>query len=192
MARLVTRLTLLLGAVMLSSCVSIRADSDFYAAADFSHFQRYTWVGDMPFLVPAGYDIGVSPLNQRRIKEAIESDLAAKGFTLVEDSNRADFAVSVTVGARDRISVETYPFRYRGSWGWRRFGFYYGPQVDTHTYREGILAIDVFDQATNQPVWHGWAEKRITNSDRTDAAGQTKAAVTAILRDFPPTHATTN
>jgi Domain of unknown function (DUF4136) len=184
--------SLLLGTLAVSSCVSIRADSDFYAQADFSRYKLYTWVGDMPFLVPAGYDIAVSPLNQRRIKEAIESELAVKGFTLAEDSNRADFAVSVTVGARDRISVETYPFRYRGSWGWRRFGFYYGPQVDTLTYREGILAIDVFDQATNQPVWHGWAEKRITNSDRADAVEQIKAGVKAILRDFPPTRATTN
>lgn len=190
--KLVATLALLLGALTLSSCVSIRADSDYYAAADFSHYQRYTWVGDMPFLVPAGYDIAVSPLNQRRIKDAIESELAAKGFTLAEDSNRADFAVSVTVGARDRITVETYPLRYRGSWGWRRFGFYYGPQVDTLAYREGILAIDVFDQATNQPVWHGWVEKRITNSDRADAAEQIRAAVKAILRDFPPMRTATN
>ncbi len=182
----------LLGTLTLSSCVSIRANSDFYAEADFSRFRQYTWLGDMPFLIPAGYDIAVSPLNQRRIKEAIESELAVKGFALAEDSNRADFAISVTVGARDRISIETYPFRYRGDWGWRRFGIYYGQQVDTLMYQEGILAIDIFDQGTNQPVWHGWAEKRITNSDRVDAGVQIQTAVKAILRDFPPTRPTTN
>lgn len=49
-----------------------------------------------------------------------------------------------------------------------------------------MLAIDVFDVAERQPVWHGVASKMINESDREDAAGTIKAAVDAILEGFPP------
>ncbi len=186
MYRVLTTFAVIFGAFTLGSCASISASSDYYADADFTGYQRYAWISDMPFIVPPGYDVAVSALNQRRIKEAIESELAVKGFTLVEDSSNADFVVSVTVGTRDRIDVDAYPLRYRGDWRWGRYFYYYGSQVDTRTYTEGTLAIDLFDQATNQPVWHGWAQKRITNSDLVNAGEQIQAAVRAILGDFPP------
>ena len=188
----VARAGALLGALAVSSCASIRANSDYYAQADFSNYRSYAWISDLPFIVPAGYEVAVSSLNQRRIKEAVESEFAVKGFALAEDPGSANFAVSITVGTRDRISVDAYPVRYRSNWDYRRswrwnsFGFYFGPQVDTQEYTEGILSIDIFDQATNQPVWHGWAQKRITNSDLVNAGEQIQAAVKAILSDFPP------
>jgi hypothetical protein len=61
-----------------------------------------------------------------------------------------------------------------------------GRDADVSTYREGTLAIDVFDGRTNQPVWHGWASKRITERDIANAAEQIPVAVAAILESFPP------
>lgn len=176
----------LCGTLSLGACASISANSDYYAEADFSGYESYAWISDMPFIVPAGYDIAVSPLNQRRIKESVESELAVKGFALAGEPDNADFVISVTVGTREGIDANAYPLRYRGSWGWRNSLFYYGTQVDAQTYTEGVLAIDIFDEETNQPVWHGWAQKRITDSDLVNAAEQIQAAVRAIFADFPP------
>jgi hypothetical protein len=92
--------------------------------------------------------------------------------------------LSYTVGARDRIDVQSYPVRFRSAWGW---GWtYVGREADVSTYREGTLAIDIFDGRTNQPVWHGWATKRITERDVANAAEQIPIAVAAILARFPP------
>ena len=120
----------------------------------------------------------------RRIREAIERDLAAKGFELVAANEDADVALSFTVGARDMISIDDYPPFYRGEWSWRTP--YYWPNVDVAMYTEGMLAIDVFENATREPVWHGWARKSIVGSDIRDPESTINDAVTAILEDFPP------
>lgn len=187
MVRFVVSVAALVVLISLGACATtIRASSDYYAQADFGSFERYAWMSDMPFIVPTGYEVAVSPLNQRRIKEAVESELAVKGLTLIDDPGSADFVVSLTVGTRDRVDVGAYPVRYRGTWGWRNTFYYYGADVDAHAYTEGTLAIDIFDETTKQPIWHGWATKRITNSDLINAGEQIQAAVKAIFADFPP------
>lgn len=129
-------------------------------------------------------DVTPSPLNRRRIEEAIESELVAKGFVPAASRDAADFVVSYSVGARDRIDARSFPAPYAGIWHWGRR--YYGQEVDVDVYREGTLAIDVFDGKTHQPVWHGWASKRITDEDVKQAAQRIRAAVAAILDRFPP------
>jgi hypothetical protein len=170
---------------LIAACATpMRARSDYDSRNDFSRYLSFAWINDDPLIAPAGSTERVSPLNRRRIVEAIESQLAAQGFRKVSDEASADFIVSYTVGSRDRIDVQSYPVRFRGAWGW---GWtYVGRDADVSTYREGTLAIDVFDGRTNQPVWHGWATKRITERDVANAAEQIPVAVAAILEKFPP------
>ena len=169
---------------LLASCATIRADSDYYDAADFSQYRSYVWMTESPLIRSDSSRVEVSPLSVRRIREAIERDLADKSFDLAATRDEADFAVSFTVGARDRITLEDYPPYYRGQWQWGRP--YYWPSVDVAMYTEGMLAIDIFDNATREPVWHGWARKTILQSDINDPEATIEAAVAAILADFPP------
>ncbi len=135
-------------------------------------------------IAPADQLARVSPLNRKRIEEAIENTLTAKGFQKTADRAAADFVLSYTVGARDRLDVYSYPAPYGGAWHW---GYpYWGRDVDVTMYTEGTLSIDVFDGKTHQPVWHGWASKRITEQDVERAAEQIPPAVNAILANFPP------
>lgn len=158
--------------------------SDYDRAQDFSRYATYAWMSDDPVISPKGETSQVSPLNRRRIVAAIESELAEKGMRKIEDRDAADFVVAYTVGARDKIDVQSYPAAYHGSWRW---GWpYFGNEVDVHAYTEGTLAIDIFDGKTRQPVWHGRAQKRITAQDIEDAAGQIRAATSMILSEFPP------
>jgi hypothetical protein len=168
----------------LASCATIRAGSDHYSEADFSDYRRYAWIDESPLIRSDSSRIEISPLSLRRIREAIERELGAKGFELIGAREQADFAISFTVGARDTIGVNDYPAYYRGPWRWQ--GPYFGRNVDVNVYTEGTLAIDVFDNATRQPVWHGWARKRITEGDVDDPAPTINAAVQAILAEFPP------
>ncbi len=179
-----TLTSLFLVALLAACATSMRARSDHDPANDFSRYKSFAWIAEDPLIAPADSTVNVSPLNRRRIVEAIESQLTAKGFRKASDDSVADFVLSYTVGARDRIDVQSYPVRYRGIWGWGRG--YVGYDADVSTYREGTLSIDIFDARSNQPVWHGWATKRITDRDVENAAKQIPVAVAAILADFPP------
>ncbi len=95
----------------------------------------------------------------------------------------AQFAIGFTLGSRTEIRVEDLgPFymRYRpGRGGW---GTFRGPQTRTTT--RGTLSIDVFDVATQRPVWNGAATQRIgSNVDQATI----DAAVESVLARFPPT-----
>jgi Domain of unknown function (DUF4136) len=166
---------------LIAGCATIVADSDQYGQANFSAYQTYGWIDGDPLMRPRGAEPSVSPLNVRRIQEAIESELSRKGYRKVEESLGADFVVSFTVGARDKIAVDSYPAPYRGPWEWG----WYGHDVDVRSYMEGTLSIDVFDGAKRQPVWHGWATKEVYESDVSNPAPVIKRAVSAILRKFP-------
>lgn len=166
------------------SCVTLSAGSDYYAEADFSSYRSFAWVADSPLIRAQSDRVEISELNVRRIREAIERDLAAKGFSQVADRGAADFAVSFTVGARDQIRIDDYPSYYRGGWRWGPP--YYWPNVDVYMYTEGTLAIDIFDNSAREPVWHGWARKQVVGADITNPEATIDAAVAAILEDFPP------
>lgn len=174
-------LLLALGA---TACVTMSAGSDYYRGADFSGYRTFSWISDMPLVSSASTRVQVSQLDIRRIRESIERELAAKGFTEVPNREDADFSLSFTVGARDAIRVEDYPQFYRGRWRWGPP--YYWPNVDIYMYTEGTLAIDVFDNESREPVWHGWARKQIVGRDIRDPERSIRNAVAAILEDFPP------
>jgi hypothetical protein len=160
------------------------ADSDYYRSADFTKLHKYSWVAESPLIRSESRRFEISPLTVGRIQAAIERELAAKSFEWVPRREDADFAVSFTVGARDTINVDDYPPYYRGDWNWTTP--YHGPHVAVGAYTEGTLAIDVFDNATREPIWHGWARKTIAGADVDDPEAAINAAVAAILEDFPP------
>jgi hypothetical protein len=170
---------------LLAGCAgTIRARSDYDRSQSFARYHTFAWMNEEPMIAPPGATVQVSALNRRRIVEAIERELTAKGFQRLPERAAADFVVAYTVGARDRIDAQSYPAPYNGLWHW---GWpYYGRDVDVRTYTEGTLAVDIFDGATRQPVWHGRATKRISAEDVEHAADEIRVAVAAILKDFPP------
>jgi hypothetical protein len=177
-------LAFVVAAFAVTGCVTMQAGSDYYREADFSGYRTFSWISESPLIQADSDRVSISPLSVRQIREAIERELRGKGFTLVSEPQAADFALSFTVGARDMISMSDYPEAYRGSWRWG--APYYSPNVDIHMYTEGMLAIDVFDRATSQPVWHGWARKQILSADIDDPQTTIDAAVREILNKFPP------
>jgi hypothetical protein len=173
----------------LTACAAtLRVDSDFDPAASFAGYRSFAWIREDPLIQSSASPTSISPLNSRRIRDAVESALQAKGYTLNPDRTAADFVVAFTVGARDRLDATSYPapFYWGGYWGHA----YFGSAVEVRSYREGQLSIDIFDGKSHQPVWHGGATKRITESDRKNAQSQIDAAVKAILARFPPGAAT--
>ncbi|WP_448555663.1 DUF4136 domain-containing protein [Thalassotalea montiporae] len=151
-------------------------------------YKTFAWLKESKILAaPAD----INPVMKVRVDEAIERAFIAKGYTMVESAQNADFTVSYTVGSRDKVRVDSFPTAYRAGWGWGRgyYGGYHGGVVvgtDTHVrnYTEGKLAIDVFDVKTKQPTWHGWAVKRMTRADNDDSMATIKTVVDEVVANF--------
>jgi hypothetical protein len=183
---------LVLGTLVLSGCATIRTGSHQDESAAFSDYSTFAWIADNPLILGAERKPPISPLTQKKIVQAIKSELSRKGFTYTADADQADFVVSYTVGTREKIDETSYPVAYRGPWGWHMYGrYYYRTEVVHRTYTEGTLGIDIFDGKTKQPVWHGWASKTVTGADREDPSPAIRKAVAAIIKRFPPGNSST-
>jgi hypothetical protein len=167
----------------LAACTSLRVGNDFDRDATFSGYHAFAWM-------PREHHGTRNPLVAQRTHDAIQAELTRKGFSYVPDAVAADFVVDFTIGAHERTDVRSYPAPYGGPWypgypAW--WGYpYWGNEVDVRQYREGTLAIDVFDAHTNKPVWHGWAKKELTQADIERSEAPIRTAVQAVLEKFPP------
>lgn len=178
----------LLSGVFLSGCATIESGSHHDVTASFDNYKTFSWIADQPMITGSGEDAAVSPLTQKKIVDAIEAELERKGFVYLANRESADFVLSYTVGTRDKIEPTSYPSVYRGAWGRRHlYGpDYYEADVVLYTYTEGTLGVDVFDGGSKEPVWHGWAKKTISTSDRQDPTPSIEKAVVAVFNEFPP------
>lgn len=168
--------------LLLTACSSVSIKHDYDQGTDFSAYRTYSWMPERPLLV--GPATAVSPLLEGRLLKAADAALSAKGMTFIDNAERADVVLSFSIGARDKIRVDSYPssYRGRGGWGW---GAPYYQEVDVRNYTEGTLSIDIFDVQKRAPVWHGWAVKTISSSDRGNEA-LVREIVAKILEEFPP------
>ncbi len=169
---------LLITGSLLAGCASVRVSSDYDRGASFSSYHTYAWL-------PREHLRPQNPLAVRHTREAIEAEMQSKGYRLVEDPASADFVLDFTLGAKERLDIQSYPVSYRGPWTWGRG--YYGDRIDVRTYREGTLAIDIFDARTHQPVWTGRATKELSRADLEHSQAPIREATTAVLAAFPPT-----
>jgi hypothetical protein len=172
------RVVLILIALLLGACATtLQTGADFDRAAAFDGYHSFAW---LPRTQPAGRN----PLNVQRVRDAVRAGLEAKGLRYEEDLARADLAVDFTLSSVERTDVTSYPVEFRGGWRWG--GGYFGSELDVHQYREGTLAIDLFDAHGHRPVWHGWAQKPLERRDLDDPGSALGAAVAAVLARYPP------
>lgn len=172
----------LLLVLSLSACVStpkVFTDSD--PMQDFAVYKTFTWTNESPMIYTG--DEPVNPLVEQRLMDAIRVNLESKGYQFAVDPEAADFAVSFSVGARNKIKVDSNPaIFYVDDWRWGKP--YYGP-VSARTYTEGSLAIDAYDTARQTPVWHGVGARKLKKLDYENSSSTIPAGVDSILLSFP-------
>jgi len=179
---------------LLVSCATTykaKVGFDKNTPVDTRNYKTFAWLTPGKIMAPTE---DFNPVMKVRVDAEIEQAFMAKGYQLIADAEKADFSISYTVGNRDKIKVSHYPASYKIGFGWGRgyYGGYYGglygspmttePRVSQYT--EGKLAIDVYDVQSHQPVWHGWATKRITSSDRETPSASIKGTVQQVVAQF--------
>jgi hypothetical protein len=171
-------LLLMLIALLLAACAAtLQTGVDFDRAASFASYRSFGWL-------PRAHSAARNPLNVERVRDALRAELEAKGLRFESDLGRADLAVDFTLSSVERTDITSYPAEFRGGWRWG--GGYFGSAVDVRQYREGTLAIDVFETRDHRPVWHGWAQKPLERRDLDDPGNSLRAAVSAVLARYPP------
>ena len=167
----------LLASLALAACATLETGVDFDRSAGFSGYQSFGWL-------PRTHQGIRNPLNVRRVQDAIRVELEAKGLRFEAQLARADLAVDFTMSSQERTDITSFPVEYRGGWRWG--GGYFGSEIDVRQYREGTLAIDVFDARGHRPIWHGWAKKPLSRKDLENPGPSIRAAVAAVLARYPP------
>jgi len=187
---LVAVLAGLLAAIACESPIHVAVDVD--PDADLSAFETYAWVSPEPLIAQvSGVTQGppISPIDDKRIRKAVGTQLAAKGWKEAEAVEQADLVVSYGIGREHK--TEIYESPGAGAIGYGRYsrygygygGWYTGSTVYTKQYTEGTLTLEFFDRRTRQAAWVGWASKRLSGSEARQEV--IEAAVQKILQDFP-------
>jgi hypothetical protein len=173
----------LIGAVLVAAgCSSISVHQDFDTQADFGAYRTYQWLQQPTTAVgSAGAAQRTNTLLDKRIRTAVDAQLAAKGMTLVEDN--ADALVVYHTGLDRKIEVQDWGYTYPRY----PYGGWYGGQVDVYEYHEGTLIVDIIDNARDQLIWRGTATKVI---DETASPEKREAnlneVVARLFAKYPP------
>src|SRR5690606_12177739 len=118
----------------------------------------------------------LNDLDKRRILNAIDQQMAAKGFTKTETS--PDLYINVLASSKEKINIDNG--YYGGYWG-----PYYGGGSRVYQYTSGTIIIDIVDDKRNILVWQG-AGSGLNVSDLDRKADDIPQAVAEILAKFPP------
>ncbi len=98
--------------------------------------------------------LAASPLNERRIRNALDAQLKAAGFGQAA-AGQADFIIAYFVTTRKGVDIEDNRWGLLGRRG--------GISVEQAT--EGTLVVVFVDRATRQEVWRGYATGTIDPKD---------------------------
>lgn len=149
--------------VLTASCASNKASVNFDQNTDINtaDYKTFAWMTDSKITVATD---DINPVMKVRVDSAIEQAFIGRGYQLIDDAKKSDFTISYTVGSREKVRVDRRPVSYQFGWGHGRYSgrHYYDTENTVRHYTEGKLAIDIADVKTNQPVFHGWATKRLS------------------------------
>ena len=164
----------ILPAAIGAMCIAFAADvsTDYDHKVDFSRYHTYSWIG-----VKAA-----NSLWQDRIAGAIDSQLAARGFTRV--ASGGDISVAAFGRTDERDTLQTFYNGFPG-WGWGGWGA--GGTATTTVIPEtvGSLTVDMFDSSTKKLIWRGVASGTVSSKPEKNDKKLDDAAE-EMFEHFPP------
>ena len=166
---------LLLAALLLAGCSSIRTNVDYDRTADFSTYRTFAFK-----------DVGTpeSPISLRRVEAAIEKTLASRG--LAKADGKPDVWVVLHTRMRNQTRVTTWDAGW--GWGWRWRGpFWNAGHVYVEQIPIGTLMVDLVDTKAKELVWRGTAS-RVVDLDETPKSREEEVqkAIEKLFDGFPP------
>lgn len=162
---------LLLAAVLMASCSSLKITHNMDTSLDFNNYKTYSYYG---------WDSASTHINkyyQREIEYAFVDEFGARGLKY-DPSGNGDIVISLFLMIDVEKGVRTYnnyyghsPYGfYQPSWGYG-YGYgghysYGGVAYEEYNYATGTLVCDIFDRSTKKLAWQGVASKSIDSQSK--------------------------
>ncbi len=156
---------------------------------DFSKFHTYAWVNDVQG-VPA---VGGHPdqILDAQVKQAIDSQMAAKGFTKVEEGSKAYLLLGYHLAIDLEKQINGFGDNLGGWGGWAGGGPWGGGfgtfSATTSSNYVGTFVVGMYDPVVKKLVWIGAAQHAIEPSKKQEKNQQRlNKGAQKLLKDFPP------
>jgi len=177
-----TLVTLVLASALTPAlAMAQKVSYDFDKTANFAALKTYA--------LRDGTKVG-QPLIDNRIVEAIDAEMAAKGFTKTEANPDAFVVYHIAFDKEKDIS--TFSSGYGGgygAYGWGYGGGWGGGSTSTQVrdILMGTLVIDMADAKAGQLAWRGMGVKEVDTQAKPEKRDKSIAnAVKKIFKNYPP------
>jgi hypothetical protein len=173
---------------LLACCVARAQDvrTNYIPGTDFSKYHTYVWVSEVSG-VPV---IGTQPdqILDTQVKQAVDSQMAAKGFTKANDAGKADLLLGFQLAIDREKQINGFANGWGGWGGWGPWGGGLDSfSASTSTINVGTFVLGMYDPTAKKLIWIGAAQhtlqpskKQEKNQERLNKGAQ------KLLKDFPP------
>ncbi len=173
--KLITRTAIctLFFVTLMGAAFAQHVQTDFDHQANFSQYKTYSWQKIEPG----------NSLWDSRIKNSVDAQLAAKGWTQVDSGG--DVSIVAIKTTQTQRTLQTFYDGMGGGWRWRGFGGMGQSTTTEQDYKEGTLVIDLYDAKTKQLIWRGSTEGTVSDNAGKNEKNLDKG-VAKMFKKFPP------
>lgn len=174
--------------LLLAACApSVKVRSDTDPGVNMSQFKTYDFFSQLGV---EGDDY--SSLLGQHFRDSISQQMNSRGLS---QSGQPQLQVNVSIGAQDKVRVNTYsdPYLHGGYYGYGGYGhygspFYYGggsTRTTVTQYTEANVYIDMVDSTEHKLVWQGVATFTVTDKMQSQLRDTIFSTVDKIFTQFP-------
>ena len=163
----------LVSVLTLTGCAATSVNSYLASNADVSRYHTYDWAAADRFET-GDPRLDNNPFFQERVEQAVEVQLAARGFERVKSS--PELVLHYHANIQQRVNANHADEKYG-----------YCTECTPYVYDAGTLVIDLVDARTQKLVWRGWAEGSVDGAIDNQQAMEARIdrAVARILTKLP-------
>jgi len=176
-------LALVLAFVACSVTFAQDVRTNYMPGTDFSKYHTYAWVDEVQG-VPA---VGSHPdqILDTQVKQAIDSQMAGKGFTKAVDGGKADLLLGYQLAIDQEKQINGFGDNMGG---WGPWGGGFGTfSASTSSNYIGTFVVGMYDPAVTKLVWIGAAQHAIEPSKKQEKNQERlNKGAQKLLKDFPP------
>ena len=161
------------GLVLLAATASFaqQVKTDYDRSADFNQYKTYSWEKVQT----------QDPLWVDRIKQAVNSALAAKGWTQAPSGGNVSIvAIEMT---QNQQTLDTFYNGFGGGWRWG--GGFSNATTTVENYKVGTLVVDLFDANSKKLIWRGSSSDTLSDKSENNIKNLDKG-VQKMFNHFPP------
>ncbi|HET8923544.1 MAG TPA: DUF4136 domain-containing protein [Candidatus Acidoferrum sp.] len=160
--------------------------TNYMPGTDFSKYHTYAWVNEVKGVPRVGGE--PDQILDTQVKQAIDSQMAAKGLTKVVDGDKADLLLGFQLAIDREKQINGFANGWGGWSGWGPWGGGLDSfSATTSTINIGTFVLGMYDPAAKKLIWVGAAQHAIEPSKKQEKNQERlNKGAQKLLKDFPP------